>query len=80
VDRTQVKIESISLEDCDFGNVPQELKALDQWVCHIGKVPYNPKTGRRANPADPKTGATFDSAINGLAGSQYDGAGYSHRV
>ena len=44
-------------------NIPAELRALPQWVAAgSDKIPINPRTGQRANPADPATWGTFDEA------------------
>ncbi|MDL2214394.1 AAA family ATPase [Clostridia bacterium OttesenSCG-928-O13] len=56
-------------------NVPDELKALDQWVYHKNKEPYNPKTGGRAKPNNPKTGASFEYAVEHFDEAKYDGLG-----
>ena len=52
--------------------IPQELKALPQWVCWkpgtprpdgtIPKIPFNPHTGKAAKVNDSKTWGTFDQA------------------
>ena len=53
--------------------IPQELRILRQWVCwrleqdtrseKDTKVPYCPKTGRRASPSNPNTWGTLDEAL-----------------
>jgi len=45
-------------------NIPAELRALPQWVAAgSDKIPINPRTGQRADPANPATGGTFAEAI-----------------
>lgn len=45
-------------------NIPPELRALPQWVCAgSDKIPVNPRTGQRADPANPATGGTFAEAV-----------------
>lgn len=45
-------------------NIPAELRALPQWVAAgSDKIPINPRTGKRADPANPATGGTFAEAI-----------------
>lgn len=45
-------------------NIPPELRALPQWVCAgPDKIPVNPRTGQRADPANPSTGGTFAEAV-----------------
>ena len=45
-------------------NIPAELRALPQWVAAgSDKIPINPRTGKRADPADPSTGGTFAEAV-----------------
>lgn len=44
-----------------LNNIPQELRALPQWVCAgADKVPYNPRTGQLASVTDPATWGTFE--------------------
>lgn len=46
-----------------LNQIPQELRALSQWVCAgADKVPFNPRTGQLASPTDPATWGTFDEA------------------
>lgn len=48
-----------------FENIPSELRALNQWVAAgSDKIPINPRTGQRADPANPATGGTFAEAIH----------------
>lgn len=45
-------------------NIPAELRALPQWVAAgSDKIPVNPRTGQRADPANPATGGTFAEAV-----------------
>ena len=45
-------------------NIPAELRALPQWVAAgSDKIPINPRTGKRADPANPATGGTFAEAV-----------------
>lgn len=62
--------------DYHYDAIPEEMKSLDQWVCHIKKIPYNPQTGQRANPADSVSGVPFDVAVSGLTRGKYDGIGF----
>lgn len=53
-------------------NFPKELAALPQWICwrlepdpkseKPRKVPYDPKTGRKASSTNPQTWATLAEA------------------
>ena len=53
-------------------NIPAELRALPQWVAAgSDKIPINPRTGQRADPANPATGGTFAEAVQ--AGMQHIG-------
>ncbi len=46
-----------------LNNIPQELRALPQWVCAgVDKIPFNPRTGQLASVTDPATWGTFDEA------------------
>lgn len=48
-------------------NIPNELRALDQWVCwrleDDKRVPINPHTGRYASPVDHTHWGSFDLAV-----------------
>jgi len=54
-----------------FENIPEELKALTQWVCwslqdRAGKkvkLPINPRSGKLASATDPSTWSTYDQAV-----------------
>ena len=70
----------------DVGQIPHELKALAQWVVwrneqpdpkgKAKKVPYDPKTGRRASITDPTTWADFETCCLAFEQGGYDGVGY----
>lgn len=46
-------------------NIPQELRALPQWVCAgTNKQPLNPRTGQPASVIDPTTWGTFEEAMH----------------
>ena len=52
----------------NFEKIPQELKALKQWVCWCGdKLPKNPHTGGNAQSNNPSTWGTFEQAIEAVA-------------
>lgn len=57
-------------------NIPQELRALPQWVVHKSKCPYIPGTNCGAKAGDPFTWRTFDQALAALNGGGYDGLGF----
>ena len=65
-------------------NIPQELKALDSWVCWRSelrdekqtKVPYNAKTGGLAKSNDPVTWADFTTAYKHYQGNGFNGVGF----
>lgn len=56
-----------------YEKIPDELRALPQWVVHKAKCPYDPRTGYRAKARQPKTWATFSEAVNT---GGYDGIGF----
>lgn len=56
-----------------YEKIPDELRALPQWVVHKAKCPYDPRTGYRAKARQPKTWATFGEAVNT---GGYDGIGF----
>ena len=66
-------------------NIPRELRDRRQWVNYRRevrdgkptKVPYDPRTGRRAESDNPATWATFDEVVGALElGGRYDGVGF----
>ena len=57
-----------------FENIPEELKQLQQWVCHKNKVPFNPLTGAPAKAGQPDTWARFKDAVKAVG--NYDGIGF----
>lgn len=68
-----------------FENIPEELRQCPQWVVwkleQVGgkqtKVPYDPKTGRKASSTDTATWADFETAKRAfLKGSGYTGIGF----
>ena len=65
--------------------IPNELKAVPNWVCwksepdpksHSGikKIPVNPKTGGQAMSNNPETWSSFDIAVRESA--KYSGIGF----
>ena len=71
-------------EDIDVAAIPQELKGRRQWVCwrleerggKPTKVPYNPRTGRRADTTDSDTWSSFDEATKASENEAYNGIGF----
>jgi len=65
-----------------FGKIPDELKALRQWLLwkleerhgRITKVPYEP-SGRHADVTEPKTWNTFDVCVRALHTGRFSGIG-----
>ena len=59
-------------------NIPQELKALQQWVCWVGadKIPKNPYTGRNAKSNDSSTWSSFAKACDACNEYHFDGLGF----
>ena len=67
-------------------NFPQELAALRQWICwrlepdpkgeRPRKVPYDPKTGRKASSTNPETWATLPEAMRAQTKYLFTGAGF----
>lgn len=62
--------------DYDSEAIPQELKQRPQWVVHREKIPFSPKTGRRASSTDLMTWGTFFEALEALDTGRYDGVGF----
>ena len=59
-----------------FGNIPDELKQLPQWVCRKGKIPFNPVTGVPAKAGQQTTWARFEDTVNAFHDGGYDGIGF----
>lgn len=59
-------------------NLPDELKATNQWVCWYGadKIPKNPYTGRNARSNDPSTWSDFTTACKACETYGFDGLGF----
>ena len=65
-------------------NIPQELCQSASWIVwrevtrgnQITKVPYNPRTGQRAETDDPTTWGTLAEAAQAFKGGSYSGVGF----
>ena len=65
---------------------PQELTALRQWICwrlepdprgeKPRKVPYDPRTGRKASSTNPETWATLPEAMRAQTKYLFTGVGF----
>ena len=65
---------------------PQALAALPQWVCwrlepdpkggKDNKIPYNPKTGKKASSTNPQTWSALDVALAAAEKYLYTGVGF----
>lgn len=65
----------------NFENIPESLKALDQWVCwgkpgKPPKIPYDPVTGYPAKPGQPETWTSFNKAVEAVKAGKYKGIGF----
>lgn len=69
-----------------YESIPEELKALPNWVCwrlvpdeqrgKPRKVPFNPRTGEAAKSNDSSTWCDFETACNSSTTGGYDGIGF----
>ena len=65
-------------------NIPEELVALDQWVCwcleerdeKLTKVPYNPHTGGSASTTESTTWTTSVAVVAAYERGECDGIGF----
>ena len=65
---------------------PREMAGLRQWICwrlepdpksdKPRKVPYDPKTGRKASSTNPQTWATLDEAMDARTKYLFTGVGF----
>lgn len=70
-----------------FSNIPDELKAIPQWVCWAwenrngkpSKVPKNPRTGGNAGSTYPDTWGSFKAAVQACEKFRFDGIGWVFR-
>lgn len=53
-----------------------ELKDLQQWICHKDKVPKNPHTGGNAMANVPETWGTYDEAVSACECYKLSGIGF----
>lgn len=64
------------LNQSQIDAIPQELRALHQWVgAGQDKVPLSP-TGNAASVTDPSTWGSFEDVLKGMAGGQYPHIGF----
>lgn len=65
--------------------VPETLKKLDNWVVwrledtgkgKLSKVPYSPKTGRKADTTDYRSWASYEEAVTRNANDDFSGIGF----
>src|SRR5829696_9078904 len=64
--------------------IPEELKVRPQWVDwkleerdgDVTKVPYTPRTNRKASSTDLLTWGTFDEVLDALRTEHFDGIGF----
>lgn len=60
-----------------YENIPQELKALKNWVCWTAdKLPKNPYTGGNAQSNNPDTWGDFLTACNAVEKYGFNGVGF----
>ena len=62
----------------NLNNVPEELKALNQWVCTRGdsKIPIDPFYGYNASSTNPQTWSSFETAKRRVQEGNYDYVGF----
>jgi hypothetical protein len=65
----------------NYDAVPAALKAIPQWVTWLledgaRKVPYNPRTGKRASSTNAQTWTDFDTATRAAQARKHTGVGF----
>jgi putative DNA primase/helicase len=68
----------------NLAGIPAKLKAISHWLVWKSeeregkstKVPYSPRTGKKARVNDPKTWSTFDEAVEAHRKGGYAGLGF----
>jgi P4 family phage/plasmid primase-like protien len=59
----------------NFVKIPESLKKNGLFCLRKGKIPYNPKTGNRAQANNPDTFDTFEKTLSVMQSGNYDGIG-----
>lgn len=61
-----------------YDNIPEELKALNQWVCAIdgSKVPMKAWENEAASSTNPETWSDFETALESVNQNYYDYCGF----
>jgi hypothetical protein len=61
-----------------YDNIPEELKALEQWVCAIdgSKVPMRAWENKAASSTNPETWSNFETAHESVKNNYYDYCGF----
>lgn len=61
-----------------YDNIPEELKALNQWVCAIdgSKVPMKALENEAASSTTPETWSDFETALESVNQNYYDYCGF----
>lgn len=58
-------------------NIPDEMKAIDSWVCvGYNKIPIDANTGKAASSVNPKTWSSFDNTIAFAEKHNYENIGF----
>lgn len=60
----------------NYENIPDELKACRQWICHKDKIPKSPLYNGNAKPTDPATWGSYEQAIRAVSRDGYSGLGF----
>ena len=62
----------------DYSKIPEEIKALDQWVCcwNTSKVPMRPFERKAASSTAPESWGTFEQAAEAVEAGRYDNIGF----
>jgi hypothetical protein len=61
-----------------FENIPEELRALDQWVVAMedSKIPFNAQSGDTASSTNPDTWASYEEAVHRVDCEEADNIGF----
>lgn len=61
-----------------FENIPEELRALDQWVVAVedSKIPFNAQSGDTASSTNPDTWASYEEAVHRVECEEADNIGF----
>lgn len=56
--------------------IPENMKKLNNWLIHRGKIPYSPRTRQKTSPASHEGWTSYEEAATVLQYGDFDGLGF----